>query len=437
MSFLLAFIISIIGVIPMLIFRKTAAAVITVIISILANWFIIWSFLPSMVWPLFGYYGMMVCIRWLISAIVACFDSSRDEFHPNFSLAFPVIGFAIIIITAMYGGSLFHSDEYARMIGDVEERIWTQDVQPKNPEDIRMVTKELAEWLADKQLGDAPGALGSQFHVSKDHMTLQIVNGQLWYVAPFEFNGFWEWSSAKVSPGYVMVDAEDPRFPVQIKLNHKFVYMNEACFGNNLPRYLWNNGYRGIGLCDFSFEVDDSLQPYWVITIFEPTISFWGPKVRGVLVVNPTTGEKTEYAIGNIPEWIDRVIPKDFVQTYVDDMGQYSISWWNSFLGKKDIIEGETPSINYGSDGRPYWVTTLTSTAAADESMVGLIYTDSRTGNSIRYKAKGGTEAGVIQAVNNKVAYKNQHGSGPVLYNIYGTMASIVPLLGENHSFLG
>lgn len=39
--------------------------------------------------------------------------------------------------------------------------------------------------------------------------------------------------------------------------------------------------------------------------------------------------------------------------------------------------------------------------------------------------------------MDNKVSYRKLHGSSPVLYNIYGTMTSIVPLLGESHTFQG
>ena len=65
------------------------------------------------------------------------------------------------------------------------------------------------------------------------------------------------------------------------------------------------------------------------------------------------------------------------------------------------------------------------------------MYTNSRTGKSVYYRAVGGTDDAVIAAVNNKVAYRKWHGASPALYNIYGTMASIVPLLGESHTFQG
>ena len=433
MSFLIAVIITAIGIIPMLLARKGVAAIITLIVGTLLNWLIIWGALPSFVWPLFGAYGIIVTVLWIIGAIVASIDDDKA----SWVILFPVVAICAFIFVGFSGSGLFRSGDYARLIGQVEEREWTQDIQPKSPEHIRMVTKELAGWLADKQIGNAPNAIGSQFHVAKDYMTLQMVKGELWYVAPLEFNGFTEWTNADVSPGFVMVDAEDPYYPVQIDLNHQFKYMTEACFGDNLKRHLRNNGFWWKGITDYSFEVDDSLHAFWVVTVFKPTIAYSGEVVTGVVTVNPETGEVKEYPLGSIPHWIDRAVPQSFILSYVDNMGKYTDGWLNSWWGKKNLIEGETPTINYGSDNEPYWVTTLTSTSSHDESMVGLIYTNSRTGKSIRYKAKGGTEAGVLQAVDNVIQYKRWHGSDPVLYNIYGTMASIAPLLGESHTFQG
>ncbi|MFH1207279.1 MAG: hypothetical protein V1668_01595 [Patescibacteria group bacterium] len=435
MSFLIALIVSIIGTLPMFLKKKVAAGGITLVISTLLYWWIIWGALPSSVWPLFGWYGAMVLLLWILSAIVCAIDGYDMDL--NWTSVPPILGIVLYVVFFVATSGIFRSSDYAKMIGTVDDRVWTQDVQPKDPRHIRLVPQELAEWLADKQIGDAPGALGSQFHVSKSHMTLQMVRGELWYVAPLEFNGFTVWTDADVSPGYVMVLAEDPYQPVQLKLDHKYEYMTEACFSKNLQRHLWNNGYRSQGLTDYSFEVNDSGVAKWVVSVFEPTIGFSGCRIKGVATVDPTTGEIVFYKLGEVPSWIDRVIPKRFIESYIDWWGEYQNGWWNSVWGKKDLIEGENATINYGSDGEPYWVTTLTSTSSTDESMVGLVYTDSRTGRSIRYKATGGTEAGVLQAVDNKVVYRKFHGSGPVLYNIHGTMASIVPLLGENHTYQG
>jgi hypothetical protein len=213
--------------------------------------------------------------------------------------------------------------------------------------------------------------------------------------------------------------------------------MPGACFGENLERHLWSEGYYDVGLTDYTFEIDEAGKAWWVVTVFEPTIAFWGEMVTGVAVVDPGNGDITFYPLGRVPHWIDRVIPADFVENWIEAYGEYRNGWVNSWWGKKDIVVPEEPNIVYGSDGEPYWATGITSHNEKDESLVGLIYTHARTGKSVYYRAVGGTDTAVLEAVNNKVAYKKWHGASPVLYNLYGTMASIVPLLGESHTFQG
>lgn len=435
MSALMALISAIVGVLPLLVFggQKRGYAVPIAICGFFISWLIYWAGLPSMVWPLWGGVGAVIFVLWIIGAAV--YSMSEEEF--THAWWFPIIAAVIYLFVAISGSGLFRSQDYAKLIGQVEEREWTQDVQPKDPAHIRLVPRDLAEWLADKQLGEVKGAIGSQFNVSKKHMTLQLIKGELWYVAPLDFNGFTSWTSADVSPGYVMVNAEDPLQPVIVKSDQKFSYMPNAYWGHYLDRYLWSHGYMSKGLTDYSFEIDESGQPWWVVTVFEPTISWWGKKVTGVVVVNPTDGNITFHALGSIPNWIDRAVPASFVTDYITNWGMYSGGWWNSVWGKKNIIEGEDPTLNYGSNGEPYWVATLTSSNTNDEALIGLVYYDSRTAKVVKYHAIGGTEAAVLMAVNNKVIYQHWHGTDPVLYNIYGTMASIVPILGENHTFQG
>ncbi|MDO8599374.1 MAG: hypothetical protein Q7S02_04650, partial [bacterium] len=369
------------------------------------------------------------------------FAVSNDRGYSEASIThaawFPLIGLLFFIGRGCLGWGAFQAETYANMIGTVEERVWTQDVQPKDSKHVRLVSHELAMYLAGKQLGEASGAIGSRFQLSAEHATQQIVAGELWYVIPLDYRGFSVWQSADYAPGYVMVHAEDPLHPVRVVADQRFVYTPAAYFGTNLERHLRANGYLAKGLTDYTLELDDSRAPWWVVTVYEPTVQWWGKKVTGVVIVNPTTGEHQFHAIGNVPAWVDRVVPSTFIQTYLADRGRLSGGWWNSLWGKLNLTEPENSIISYGSDGEPYWVTGITSANPNDESLLQLVYVDSRTGKAVSYRASGGTEAAVLQAVDNEVKFKHQHATDPVLYNIAGTMAAITPILGESHTFQG
>jgi hypothetical protein len=377
--------------------------------------------------------GALGIVAWIIIAIVDVVIEEKAT--PPIALA--VIGLIALVVRGCGGCSMIRANDYAGMIGQVEERVWTQDVQPKDPKHIRLVPKEMAEWLADKQLGAAPGAIGSQFEVAKSHMTLQKIKNELWYAAPLDFKDYGTWSSTGTAPGYVMVQGQDPLKQVVTKFDEKFVYMPGAYFSHNLERHLRQNGYSDKGLTDFTFEIDDNGQAWWTTTVFTPTIAWSGEKVDGLVIVNPTTGAIQFYPLGQVPSWVDRVMPREFVENYLKWRGEYAGGWWNSMWAELNITKPGTQTIVYGSDEEPYWVADVTSSNNKDQSLVGLTYVDTRTGHPISYRATGSTEEAVLEAVNNKVSFRKWHGASPVIYNIYGTMASIVPLLGESHTYQG
>ena len=435
--FLFALISAVVGTVPILLAKRFKYIGICFPIYFFSSWLIFYAFVPSLVWPMGGPITIVTFIWTICSAVAGSFESyTLPDSNKVLVWAIPVVVFVSLFVSGCSGCAMFRDNDYAQLIGQYEKRDWTQDVQPKDPTNIRLVSVEAAKFLADKQLGSVHGgAIGSQFHVDKDRMILQIIRGELWYVAPLDFNGFFTWMNTDYSPGYVMVNGCDPYSPAKVVADKKFAYTPGAWFGKDLVRHLWNNGYKDLGLTDVSLELDDDLNPWWVVSVFKPTIGWYGLKALGVVVVDPGTGESKFYALGSIPNWIDRCIPSSFAEDYVRSHGNYSGGFWNTIFAKQNLTEPESPSLVYGSDHEPYWVMSVTSTSEQEQSMVGLFYIDSRTGKTIHYQAQGSTENGVLAAVNNKVAYKNWHGDSPVLYNIYNTMAYIVPVLGENHTF--
>ncbi|HTM67900.1 MAG TPA: hypothetical protein VL426_01235 [Candidatus Binatia bacterium] len=398
---------------------------------------------PTLVNPLWGSVGIFTGLAAALAAVIVGMSSegsyrnggNRSRIWPAALL--PALCVALFLGRGCTGCSAFRASDYAGMIGQVEERVWTQDVQPKDPHHIRLVPIELAQWLADKQLGEAPGAIGSQFQIDKDRMTIQMIKGELWYVAPLDFKDYGVWSSSGAAPGYVMVSGEDPHRTPVLKFDEKFAFTPGAYFGHDLARHLWTHGYESKGLMDYSFEIDDEGKPWWVVTVYEPTIAWSGERVEGVVLVDPTDGSTAFHELGKVPGWVDRVVPSGVAHDYIAWHGKYAGGWWNSVWAEKNIMVPQSPTFIHGNDGEPYWVTDITSSNEKDKSLLGLMYTNARTGKSVFYRAVGSVDEAVLEAVNNKVAFKRWHGASPVLYNMYGTMASIVPLLGESHTFQG
>ncbi|HXV26833.1 MAG TPA: hypothetical protein VD862_02320 [Candidatus Paceibacterota bacterium] len=437
MSVILALATAVAGVIPLVLTARFAGAAVAGVVTFLLSWWIYYGAAPSLVWPLFGAAGFLTVFVWVIGAFVSSVDRNYGDSKASVSWVFAIGGFALYLILGISGCDALHTSHYSGLIGDVPVREWTQDVQPKDPAHVRLVPLENAIFRADKRLGEI-GAIGSQFHVADGFMTLQKVRGDLWYVTHLDFNGYGVWSNVGHTPGYVMVNAEDPLAQVVVKTDHEFQYTPEAWFGKNLERHVWRK-YPNKGLTDWSLELDDTGKPWWVVTVFHPTVRWWGEVVEGAVIVDPETGDMTFHKLGEIPDWVDRVMPGWVTESYIDMNGVLANGFWNilPIVGAQaGLTEADYPSIIYGSDSEPYWVTGVTSTSG-DSSLVAFIYTHTRTGKSVRYNVAGNTSDAVLAAVNNEVHFKRWHGTDPVLYNISGVMTDVVPILGEASTFQG
>ena len=339
--------------------------------------------------------------------------------HKGFYILIGSIIFYMTIIPIITSWSLIHNQSYKNLIGKIEiGKNFSDHMEPISIKNVRVVDQELAAILGDKVLGSQP-ALGSQVNLGE--FTIQKVKDELYWVAPLEHSGFFKWNKNKQgTPGYVMVNATNER---DVKLvnqingkNVKIKYQPNAYFQDNLERYIYFNGYMTSGMTDYSFEIDDVGNPYWVVTKYTKKIGFYGSDASSVLVVNATTGAITEYAINNVPEWIDRLQPQKFIEEQLNDWGEYINGYWNfSNEGKLQITEELT--LVYGEDNKSYWYTGLTS-VGSDESTVGFILVDTRTKKAVWYKQSGATETAAMGSAEGKVQEKGYTATIPTPYNI-------------------
>lgn len=444
MSYLLMALVSaVIGTVPLLFAKKPTIAFCQGTVTFFLGWGLFYIFIATTVYPLAGLAGFMTLIWWVLAALIASFDD--DEFP--WTWWFPVGAAGFYLAIAVFSSAMLRAGDYTSVInhlGPIEERVWTKDIQPKDPAHMRMASEENAVYQAQKVLGSA-GAIGSQFQIGD--MTAQMIGGregkELVFIAPLDFAGFSVWLNTSGVPGYIKVSGEDPHRQaelVQFSEGGRMLYTPGAFFGDNLERHLRNNGYLGVGLTETTFEIDDEGNPWWVVTAFRPTIGWSGEKVLGVVIVNPFTGDNSFHELGQVPSWVDRVVPDDFIVNYLNWQGSYSGGWLNSWWGKKSLTMPDSALLIYGMGDQPEWVTDITSANTNDDSLVALVYTNSRTGKSIRYQMPGGgTTSAILDAVNKNqdIQFKHLHGAAVQLYNVNGLPTAVVPLLNESHAFQG
>lgn len=315
--------------------------------------------------------------------------------------------------------SLFRWNDYRGLIGNVEtgENLSTH-MAPISLDKIRVVDESLANLLGDKVLGAQP-ALGSQVRLGTFH--IQKVRNELFWVAPLLHSGFFKWNkNSQGTNGYVMVNACNERDVKLVQeVNGKKViikYQPEAYFGDYLARHIYFSGFFNAGLTDYTFEIDDDGQPYWVVTKYKKTVGFYGDDATSVVVVNSETGKCEEFGIDKAPAWIDRIQPDKFIEEQLNDWGNFVKGVWNfSNENKLQITQGL--SLVYGEDNKSYWYTGLTS-VGADEATVGFVLVDTRTKKAVWYKQSGATEHAAQNSAIGKVQEKRYTSSLPIPYNI-------------------
>jgi hypothetical protein len=437
--------IAIVGILPFLMVKRPGVAGAFFPIYFLLIVLCVTGFDMTFAGPFYGYAGVLALFVLIVSAAVIQFAGLVENhtvltYMATFlraSLGVTFLGMIVLNSTP------FKAVAYAKLIGQVDSREWSKDIQPKDPRHMRMADRQNAIFRARKVLGQ-DGSIGSQFQLEDDEFTLQVVKGHLWYVAPLEFRSFSTWTSNDAAPGYVMASAENPGDPAQLVKFPAYQGMRfspSAYFTHNLLRHIGMNGYIDKNFEQTRYEIDDNGHAWWIVSVGHPTLGWGGEVVDGVDIVDPADGNITFYPMGNIPMWVDNVFPASIAKSYIDWWGSFRNGWLNTKWGKMDIVQsGGDPTIIYDNAGEQSMVTDITSSNEKDDSLVGVMYTNSRTGKTAYYAVHGGaTNDAILESVANnpQINYRHLGGKIPQLYNLEGTLASVVPLFNATDSFQG
>lgn len=295
---------------------------------------------------------------------------------------------------------------------------------------LPVIDKELAYKLADKKLGEIP-SLGSQ--VSIGDLTLQSVKGQLYYVGPLEHSSFFKWlTNMEGTPGYIMVSAtnqSDVRLVTELngkELNIK--YLESAYLLDSLDRAAFFRDMKA-GHTDFTFELDDEGNPYWVVTRYDNAIGYTEAKAIGALIIDAQTGESEIYDIEKMPKWVDRIQPDTFIKNYIDKWGTLVHGVFN-FSDKDKLKSTDGMNIIY-NDNECYYYTGITS-VGNDEGLVGFTLTNTRSGETTFYKTAGATEAAAMESAEGKVQQYGYKATFPYLINIQNEPTYFTTLKDSN-----
>ena len=208
-----------------------------------------------------------------------------------------------------------------------------------------------------------------------------------------------------------------------VKVDGGIIYSDADHFNRLLKRHL-RFKYPTALLGESVFEVDENDTAWWVCPIYDNTIGLFGGRdVKGAVLVNPTTGECTDYSIEEIKtneelKWLDRVYDPDLLVEQYDYYGKYKNGFWNSILGQKDVVI-TTSGYNYiALNDDVYMYTGVTSITAGDNSITGFTLINQRTKEAKFYRVSGATENAAQEAAQGKVQQYGYAATFPLLLNI-------------------
>lgn len=325
--------------------------------------------------------------------------------------------FSLYLIYALVTTNVItNAKDYRGLLGEVKNESFNEKISPIDLSQIPAIDEGYSLKIAESRLGEL-SALGSEVKLGSP--TIQQVNGILQYVIPLEHSGFFQWLSNKEgTPGYITVNANNPSdVKLVTSLNGEDLtmkYLMSAYFSDDIRRYSHSEN-KTIGLTDYSFELNDSGRPYWVISQYEKQVGVSGRAIVGIMIVDAQNGEITEHDMSSIPSWVDRVQPLDTVDDNINSWGKYV----NGFtLSKKDKLKATEGTNTIYNNGNCYYYTGMTS-VGSDESTIGFMLVDTKTGESTLYKIPGGiTEVAASQAIEGKVQQFGYTSTMPTLINV-------------------
>lgn len=331
---------------------------------------------------------------------------------------FAAVGTVVLYLGLMaYSSPLFNYQAHRNLIGEIKEVAFSNQIDYMDLSQVPIIDEQLADKLADKKLGDIP-SLGSQVTVGK--MSLQNVDGKLYYVAPLEHTSLLKWLFNGGTPGYVMVSATDvDNVELITELDGKEMkikYLESAYLLSNIRIATFLRDLRK-GHDDYTFEIDDDGNPYWVVTRYDTGVGITEQSAIGVTIIDAQTGESNIYSKEELPEWVDRVEPMDNIDRYLRKWGELVHGVLN-FTDKDKLTTTYGMSIIYNK-GECYYFTGITS-VGNDESLVGFTLTNTVTRETTMYRTSGATELAAMESAEGKVQQYGYKATLPYLLNIDG-----------------
>lgn len=340
----------------------------------------------------------------------------------------PSLGIAtmsvLLLILSISGCQIFHSEQYKNIIKAKETTAEKAVPNVSNLDTIALMDTDSARQLGDRKIGEIENF--SAFDVASGYTQLNVNNDPV-KVSPLVYEGFFKWRKNKDTgvPGYVTVSPTTMKAKY-VELDKGMKYVPSAYFSYDIFRKI-RHDFPTVMFGWTHFEIDEEGNPYYVSAIYKATIGMFGGRVvNGAIITDPVTGKSKKYNLKDIPEWVDIVWDGDLVCDLYNLSYKNINGYWNgTSFGANAGCKTTTTDFGYIAKDNDVYIYTGVTSLAKDNSNLGFIVVNSRTGEYKFFASSGANEKSAMNAAAGEMQNYNYTASFPSLVNINGQLSYI------------
>ena len=333
------------------------------------------------------------------------------------SLGVAVLALVILMLGGWAGSSFFNAQTYNELLA-VENTTFESEFDTVNWDSVPQIDKASCQILGARKMGTLTNEV-SQFEVQSTY-TLINFDGKPVRVSPLGYAGFFKYKNNKATgiPGYIVVDCvtKDAEF---VRMEKGMKYSPTAFFQKDLKRHL-RLQYPSLLFASFSFEIDDEGNPFYVAPTYRYKKGIGGAKEpTGCILIDPVTGQTTQYTLTDVPEWIDHALTGTQAVKLIDWWGKFGGGWWNSWVSQKDV-RTSTMGYNYVTLNNDVYLYTGITSVALDESNIGFMLVNMRTAEAKYFEMPSAEEYSAMDSAKGQVQHLGYESTFPILINLNG-----------------
>ncbi len=341
--------------------------------------------------------------------------SKKAKGISRFLLVIIALLIAAYVIGSVLSSPIVNAKKYQSLLS-VEEGTFTEDVEELSFDKIPLLDRSTATLLGDRKMGSMVDMV-SQFEVDEIYSQINYNDNPV-RVSPLRYANAIKWFTnfRDGIPAYIRINMATQNTEL-VKMSQGMKYTNSDHFNRYIYRHL-RFAHPTYIYGELSFEIDEDGVPYYIAPVKKFNIGLFGGETVGrVVICNAITGECQDYAVEEVPQWVDRVYSADLLVSLFDYYGTLKHGFFNSILSQKDCLHS-TDGYNYLAIDDDVWMYTGVTSVNGDQSNVGFVLANQRTMETKYYKVEGATETSAMSSAEGQVQNLHYVATFPILLNL-------------------